>query len=114
MKNIIVVLTLLYATSAYAKCADGWSDPDGKGCLPNGSTPCGKGYCRSGMFCQDPENQVCEHTSVFDPVPEGPVCPGRSYHCPTGSLCYGNNCYNPSIAKICPDGVLRPLSDACQ
>ena len=44
---------------------------------------------------------------------EGLMCPSQAGFCPAGTQRYGDECHDPSLVKICPDGAPRARNENC-
>ena len=45
---------------------------------------------------------------------EGLMCANQAGVCPAGYQRVGNECHDPSLVKICPDGDPRARNESCE
>lgn len=97
----------------------GTCDKDWCCAVPNTGTPCGQGFCASGLFCTPNPggNSPCIDNLCCTPEPEE-QCPGDlAADCPLGTTCMLNHsaractgirfaCYHPEGFIACPGEVL--------
>jgi hypothetical protein len=59
-------------------------------------------------------NPVCAKLTFMGIGGEGLTCPDQMGACPARYQRYGNDCHDPTLVKVCPDGAPRARNDSCE